>query len=298
MGELLSLASGVAFGSSNVLTRRGVFQARESFSPLPISIAIGILVMLVAVLIEGSAGRLAFLSLTGILALAGAGILHFVVGRAFNYTSLSLLGANRAQPLIGANILIAIAFGMIFLHETISLNQALGAIAVFSGVVIIGSSAEGFARGAKLTGPAKLKGIATALLAGLCYGTSPLLIKIGLREINSGVAGSLVSHLAAGLVIAAFLVSQRNRARLRKLDRQALGSMVAGGTSLALGQIMRYLALGLAPITVAIPLASTDNISVPIVSYLVNRKIEVFSPRVLGGTFMVVAGIYVILLLK
>lgn len=298
MGEIVSLFSGIAFGSSNVFTRRGVFLARESFSPLPISIGIGLVILLAAMLVSGTSGFLARISWVAMLSLSGAGVLHFVVGRIFNYTSLRLIGANRAQPLIGANIIFAVVFGLIFLNETITAMRVAGVVAVCLGVVLIGTSAEGFAEGTKLEKAVLLKGIAAGLAAGLCYGISPLLIKIGLTESGSAFAGGFVSHAAAGLVVLVVLMSPRNRVQLARLNKAAFGSMLVGGTSLALGQVLRYVALGLVPINIAIPLASTDIIFVPILSFFLNRRIEIFSPKVLIGTLLVTLGMLAVLLLR
>lgn len=298
MGELLSLVSGILFGSSNVFTRRGVHRAGESFSALPVSITIGIIFIFIALLTSGGLGGLRHLSWLGMASLGAAGILHFVIGRALNYTSLRLIGANRAQPLISFNIVIAIVFGLIFLAETMTFYLAAGILAVFFGVILIGSSAEGFTKGTRLGKPVLLKGVLCGLAAGLCYGISPLLIKIGLRELGSPIAGSLVSHLAAGLVVAIVLVNTRYRSHLVNLKKDALTPMLYGGTALAVGQVLRYIALGLVPINVVIPLTTVDTISVPVLSYFINRKIEVFSPKVLGGTFAIMAGIYIILLFR
>jgi drug/metabolite transporter (DMT)-like permease len=296
MGQILSLLSGMFFGGSNVFTRRGVFHAQESFSALPITVAIGTLLFFMTVLIAGDTGRLAYLSWIGILSLGGAGIVHFVIGRAFNYASLGLIGANRTEPLLATNILFAVAFGLIFLDESLTFLHAVGIGAVFLGVVLIGTSREGFGKGKTLTKATVLKGVGAGLLAGFCYGVSSLLIKVGFREAGSPLAGGLISHIAAALMVGFFLIDGEHRAQLSRLSGAAFISIAFGGTLLALGQIFRYLALGLVPINIVAPLTATANLFVPIFSFLINRKMEVFSAKVLGGSIAVIAGVYIILL--
>jgi len=298
VGEILSLLAGAAFGGSNVFTRRGVFHARESFSALPITIGVGIIIFLIALLVSGMAVRLALLSWVGIVSLGGAGILHFLIGRSFTYTSLRLIGANRTEPLLTSNMLFSIAFGLIFLHETLTALQTVGIAAIFLGVLLISMSSEGSVKGTKPGKGVILKGVAAGLLAGLCYGISTLFIKVGLREVGSGIAGGFVSHIAAGLAVAALVVGHENRARLWRLSRTAFIPMLIGGTALAVGQILRYVALGLVPINVVSPLTSTANLFVPVFSFMVNRKMEAFSAKVIGGTIAVIAGVYIILLVR
>lgn len=296
MGEILSMLSGLGYAGSNVFNRRGVFYARETFSALPISMGVGILFFLVATLATGSTGKLSSLSLIGILSLSGAGIVHFVIGRAFNYSSLHLIGANRTSPLLATNTIFAIAFGMVFLHETLTLFRALGVAITLFGVVLIGTSGRDTVKESELKRGDLYRGVAAGLLAGLCYGSSPLLIKFGLREIGSPLAGGLVSYIASGLVVIVFL-NQRHRAQLGNLNRLALGPILIGSISVTMAQIFRYLALAFTPISVVTPLISTSNVFVPFLSFAVNRRIEAFSIRVLGGTLAVVAGVFMVILL-
>lgn len=295
MGEFLSVLSGLSFAGSNVFTRRGVYFAKESFSPLPISMSIGIFLFLIIVLVSGNASRLALLSGWGIFALSAAGIIHFVIGRSLNYTSLRLIGANRTAPLMATNVLFAAAFALIFLEETLAPVHALGISAVFLGLVLIGTS-SGAVSGEKTDRKALLSGMAAGLGAGLCYGISPLFVRIGVREAGSPFAGGLVSYLAAGIVVALFLTRAQQRRCLARLPRPAVAPMLIGGVSVTAAQIFRYVALGFTPVNVVTPLTSTNNIFVPFLSYLVNRKMEAFSIRVLGGTLAVIIGVFAILL--
>ncbi len=296
MGEILSVLSGLGYAGSNVFNRRGVFYARESFSALPISMGVGILLFFVVTLATGSLARLSSLSWLGILSLSGAGIVHFVIGRAFNYTSLHLIGANRTSPLLATNTVFAVAFGLIFLDETLTLFRAVGIAAILCGIVLIGTSGRDVSKEVELEKGVLYRGIAAGLLAGLCYGTSPLLIKLGLREIGSPLAGGFVSYIAAGLVVL-MLLNQKHRSQLGRLNRMALVPIMIGSVSVTLAQIFRYLALAFTPISIVTPLISTNNLFVPFLSFAVNRRLEVFSARVLGGSLAVIAGVFVIVLL-
>ncbi len=296
MGEFFSLLSGISYAGSNVFTRRGVYFSKETFSPLLISMTLGVFLFSLAVLISGTASNLKLVSGWGILALSAAGVIHFVVGRSLNYTSLRLIGANRAVPLMSANVLFATVFAVIFLRETLVPIHALGTSAIFLGLVLIGTSSGGTPGTDKMGRKDLFKGMAAGLAAGLCYGISPLFVTIGVREVGSPFAGGLVSYLAAGLVTAMFLARPQQRRCLASLPRPALVSMLIGGSSVTAAQVFRYVALGFTPVNVVAPLSSTNNLFVPFLSWLVNRKIEVFSARVLAGAAAMIAGVFIILL--
>ncbi|MBI2934271.1 MAG: DMT family transporter [Chloroflexi bacterium] len=295
MGEFLSLLSGLNFAASNVSTRRGVYFARESFSPLPISMAVGILMFLTAVIVSGTAGKLGLLSWWGIFALSAAGIIHFVFGRGFNYISLRLIGANRTSPLMATNVLFATGFAFLFLREAVTPIQAMGVSTVFLGLILIGSSGGGGTGEAKLARKDLVKGLAAGLACGLCYGISPLFVRVGVREIGSPYAGGLVSYLAAGLLVAFFLGKPGNRHCLARLPRPAFLPILIGGLTVGLAQVLRYMALDFTPVAIVTPLTATNSIFVPFLSWLVNRKMEAFSIRVLGGTAAAIGGVFLIL---
>ncbi len=296
MGEIMSLLSGISLAGSSVSTRKGVFHARESFSALPISIAVGIILTFIVLLITGRMGQLAHLNLLGIVSFGGAGVVHYLIGRRSTYIGLRLIGANRMEPLLATNMIIAISFGLFFLDETLTLYHILGISAVFGGVILIGTSVEGFSKGVTIDRSTLLKGLASGLFAGLCYGMSPLLVKIGLLQLDDALVGTFVSHIAAGLIVMLFFVKHEHRSQIVSLNSKAMIPIIIGSILLALGQILRYIAFGLSPINIVTPLTATNNLFVPAFSYLFNRKMESFSPRVLGGAFAVIAGIYIIML--
>ncbi len=289
------MLSGVSYAGSNVFTRRAVHFAKESFSPLPVSIAIGIIVFLAAVIISGSGKAFGMLSWWGIFALSAAGIIHFVVGRSFNYAGLRLIGANRTTPLMSTNVLFSTGLAIVVLRETVTFLHALGIAAVFLGVLLIGTSSKEAGTEEKMPRKKMFKGVGAALASGLCYGISPLFVKVGITEIGSPFAGGLISYLAAGTVVVFFLARPDRRRCLACLPRPAVLSMLIGGSSVGAAQIFRYVALNFAPVAAVAPLSSTNNLIVPFLSYAVNRKMEVFSIKVLVGTAFVLTGITIIL---
>lgn len=257
---------------------------------------IGIFLFLITVLVSGSASRIGLLSWWGVFALSAAGIIHFVIGRSCNYTSLRLIGANRTTPLMATNVLFAAAFALVFLNEPITPVHALGISSVFLGLVLIGASSGGTAAGGKAEKKTLFTGMAAGLGSGLCYGISPLFVSIGVREIGSPFAGGLVSYLAAGVTVMLLLVRFEQRRCLACLPRTAVGPMIIGGVAVGAAQIFRYVALGFTPVNVVTPLTATNNLFVPFLSFVVNRKIEIFSPKVLAGTVATVAGVFIVLL--
>jgi uncharacterized membrane protein len=63
-----------------------------------------------------------------------------------------------------------------------------------------------------------------------------------------------------------------------------------------LAQMSRYVALGLAPVYVVVPLMRTVPLFVLVFSFLVNRRLEVFSPKLVVGVLVAVLGLIVLAL--
>lgn len=294
MGQLMALLSGVAFAVSNTYNRRSVYFTKESFSPLAVSLGIGILLLFVAMLVSGSASSMSSLSWWGLLSLSAAGIIHFVIGRMFNYTGLRLVGANITAPLMATNVLFAAVLAWVFLGETLSVMHGLGIAAVFVGLALITSSSGGTGAG-KIERRTLWKGVGAGLAAGLCYGISPLFVRVGVREIGSPYAAGFVSYAASGVVVVFLLVRMDLRRCLLKIPSSAVPSMITGGVSVTAAQILRYVALEFLPVNVVTPLTSTNNLFTPFMSWIVNRKLEVFSVRVMLGTVAMLTGVLIVM---
>ena len=95
IGLLLSLASGLSFSVEQVFVRRGTHRSGESFSPVAISLFLGVVIFGVLILISGEVNELVSISWLGFSSLTGAGTLHFLIGRMSAYTSVRLIGAHR-----------------------------------------------------------------------------------------------------------------------------------------------------------------------------------------------------------
>ena len=68
------------------------------------------------------------------------------------------------------------------------------------------------------------------------------------------------------------------------------------GLSVLAGQLFRYTALGYSPVSVVQPLIGTSVLFVLLLSFMVNRKIDVFNFRVIIGILVIVLGTFLIFL--
>jgi uncharacterized membrane protein len=140
-----------------------------------------------------------------------------------------------------------------------------------------------------------MKGILLALAAALCWGTTPVLIKPGVEQIGSSIAGAFISYCAAAVVMLGLLMRRSLRQQVTQLNLvKSLTPMVVAGLFTSTGQLLYYTALGKSPASVVTPLLSIQVIFIFFLSLLVNRRTEIFSWKVALGMAATLAGAFLL----
>ena len=294
LGPLLALSSGFSFTLSNIFVRRGVYRTGESYSPVVISLTVGTAIFGLWLLVSGEAGRLLSLSWLGVISLAGAGIIHLVIGRFFAATGLRLIGANRAVPIQTCFIIIAALLGVLFFGEPLTVSLVLALLLVMGGIILISTTGKSEAEKLRMSKAALPRGILAALAAAFCWGVAPILVKIGLNEVNSPVLATFISGVSAAIVIGISLFYPGNSEKLRRLTRASLLPFFVAGIAISAATILRYIALDYSPVSIVVPLTGTNTLFIFPLSFLINRQIEVFNLRIITGALAMVIGVFLI----
>ncbi len=295
IGLVLALFSGFSFSGSNIFIRKATYRSGESFGPWVISVFLGVVFFSLSLLVLNEFEQLASLSWLGAGSLAGAGIVHFVIGRILGYTSLRLIGANRSAPITRSSLIIAALMGILFLGEPVTVSLVLALLLIVGGLILIGTTGASSGGKPDIYQGSLAKGLLAALGAALCWGASSFLVKIGLREVDSPLVATFISYTAAAIVAGGSLLNPRNNAKLRQLGRTSLAPSILGAIFVSLAQILRYYALDYSPVSMAAPIISASGLLLTLpLSFLINREIEVFNTRIIGATIAVVLGVFLI----
>jgi drug/metabolite transporter (DMT)-like permease len=140
-----------------------------------------------------------------------------------------------------------------------------------------------------------VKGILAALGAGICWGITPVLIKPAIGEIGSPLAAAFISYSIASLVIAFLFFRQQHREQISKLPLvTVLVPLIIGAIFASAGQLLNYAALGYSPASLVTPLLSTQILFIFLFSLLLNRRSEVFTPKIVVGMATIIAGIFLL----
>ncbi len=296
IGLIFALFAAVSFAGNVVLVRKAATRTGESFTAMAISVFIGIPFFAVALFISEEWHKLWFVSGQAFILLGAAGIIHFIVGRQLSYNAYRLIGANKASPFIMTNPFYAVIFGVLFLNESLTVFLVLAVLCIFTGAALITIERKSVSE--KRQGGffnAEVKGILSALGGGLCWGITPVLIKPAIGEIGSPIVGAFVAHVTASIVMAFFFFRRQHREQMVQLPPlAALIPLVIGGIFAATGQLFSYTALSYSPASMVTPLLSIHVLFIFLFSFLLNRQIEVFTPRVISGMVVTLAGTFLL----
>ena len=303
LGPILAILSALSFSLQNIMARRGVANAPASAGAF-ITIWLGVPIFAIGALVSGQLFEIDSLSLKAYVYLAIAGAIHFVVGRSFNYRAIAAIGAARAAPIASLTTPYSILIAIIFLNESISVLMAVGIVFILAGpLVMVERKRQPVSAGARVrvagSPPREEKafefkqaeGYFFASISAMAYGTSPVFIRAALEgESGLSVLGGLVSYAAAALLMLIGVALTSRSDLVTSLKPETIRAFVGAGFFVAIAQMLRFMALSLAPVAVVTSLNRAGNVFTLGLSWIFNRHLEFITPRVVAGVLASVCG--------
>ncbi|MPZ50487.1 MAG: EamA family transporter [Dehalococcoidia bacterium] len=303
LGALIALLSALAFAFNGVLVRRGVVHATASQGAF-VTVLMGVPMFLIAALVAGQLLRIGDLSLAAFGFLTAAGVIHFVVGRYFNYQAIGAIGASRTGPLQALQIPYSVVVALIFLDEGVTLWMVIGIALIMLGpIVMVERRTPAPVAAAAMPAPVapaadqprpplrQVEGYLYAALSAVAYGTSPILIRAALEgESGLSVLGGLISYSAAAAVLMASVVLPSQRAFIGSISPLTFRVFFGAGLAIFLAQMMRFIALSMASVAVVSTLQRASVVFTLLLTLGMNRHLEVVNPRLVLSILISVAG--------
>ncbi len=308
LGAIFGILTAACFSASVIVARRGMLVASAD-QGIYFSVVAGVPLFLIVALLTGQLFRVNEFGVAALWMLAGAGVSEYLVGRYSNFRAIRILGANASSPLRSLNVVFAVVLAVVLLDESISLQRGLGmGLVILAPLVMLqggvrqapaqqsGATPQPDASEEQRPSRRHLEGYFWGLVTAVGYGAGPLLIRASVGGTGLGIAGALLSYIAAALLLLAFLALPGRLSRVRAIDPLAIRWFLAGAVFSFLAHMFRFVALDVAPVTVVAPLQQTAAIFIVVFSFLVNRRFELFGPRVIlaimlsaGGTVALVS---------
>jgi len=310
LGSLLAVLAAATFGLNGATVRRGVLTATVA-QGMAITVPIGVPLFFLATLAMGSLGALTEFSSKAVALLAAAGVLHFVWGRYCNYRATKAMGGNAGIPLRQLDFPLKLGLAIYFLGETLTPLKIFGICLILLGgsIAIKRRRLKPSVKSKPKSAPAPnsvgtaaaqapefvpnyAEGYTFVLLSITGYGLSPLLIRMALEDagLGAGVAGGLISYIAATIVIALMLIKPGQLHHVLSIDRKSTGWFLISALFVAVSHMFRFMALAVAPITVVSSIQRSASLFRVIFNWFLNRQHEVFEARLLVGILLSVLG--------
>ncbi len=288
-GAVLAILSAFSSALNRIFLRRGVIGIADPTIGVLITVPLSLPLFLIILVATGKVQDIFSFPWQSYVWLSVAGILNYYAGRTSNYIAVQLLGANVCSVLVRIAPIIAATIGITFLGEALSGQLTAGILLTIGGVGIASLGLK-MAMNGRHGSHLSSRGIYYALLTGFFFGLSPIFIKMGLHDAYSPIAALFISYSAAAVVLSVQLFRQRKREALFSMKGSVFRffGLVCLFTSAA--QVLRFIALSISPVSVVTPLVHTSPVFLLILSFLFNRKLEVFNAAVVAGVVLTVAG--------
>ena len=298
LGLVCAVMSAVAFAANDTALRRGILFA-SVYKSIIITVPIGFPVFLLAITLTNSWSSFLALDLTQFLFFGSAGIIHFIFGRYFGYKTIESVGATQAGPIVQLGLLISVFFAYHLFDEEITNIHIIAIFLIILApmIILLGHEADRFTRsGIEMKYKA---GLLWGLSSAICYGISPLLVKSGFSNysLEITILAGFISYISAIFFLILIMTLMRVRIRdIIEMDKSALKWFTITGFMGSSAQLLRYIALGLIPISIVEPIHRTSVIFRVIFGFIINRNHEIINIRVLLGVALSIIGMYLLIL--
>jgi uncharacterized membrane protein len=280
----IALTSALLSAASTVLIRQGL-RRYGPYTGFWINLVVGTVAVWVAVLATGGFGPP---SPSGVALFALSGLIGTVAGRLLRFISIETVGASVSAAIINLSPLVSSALAVAFLGERITLPILAGTLVIVFGTTLLSST--------RRAGGFRLSGLVAPALSAACFGVVAVLRKVGLGGL-APLPGFAVNVTAAMLAFTAFLLAAR-RSDAMACRGRSLAYFVAAGLAENAAVYLVVLGLSVGRVSVVAPLSSVSPIFVLLLSPLFLRGIEILDRRIVIGTLLTVAGVYLITALR
>lgn len=286
-GALWALVAAIGFGFLQVSNRKAnqLLDAYRTAFGLLVAVEI---VLLSRTILIGDMDLLFSAPPSAILIFGVATLFHFVGGWTLLALSQQRIGVARTGALVSAAPIIGTLVAAVALDEPLTIAIAGGVVLAVVGVAMISLSGG-------VPGSEEWRRPWLALTVAMIWGSTPLLIRLGLERFDHPVEG-LTLGLASSVVIYAVILTVIRGWR-GSAPGTAIRWIMFGGLCGAVAVSAQWLSFDLTTIAIAITIQQLSVLFViALVPIMFSQPFERVNPRLFGGAILVLMGATVVLL--
>jgi drug/metabolite transporter (DMT)-like permease len=316
LGALYAALGAFTFALNNATLRRGVLTGTV-MQAMAVTVPVGAAAFLALAILAGAIPALLDFPSIAAAWMAGQGIVHFVIGRFFNYRANQLVGVNLSAPVVQLQVVVAMLLAVLTMNEPFTVLQSIGTVLMLAGS--FATQRRTSKRSAdKAAGPAVspqampspadpsrdqpasppafkpryVAGYVFSSGAAIGYGISPLMVRLAFDSAPqaSVIAGGVIAYAAATAVFSLLLLFPAVRRDIRGLRRENAPWFIYAAVLVTASQGFVYASLAVAPLMVVTPILQLSLVFRIFLSWLINREYEVLNASVIVGSTAAIIG--------
>ena len=260
-GAWWAVMAGIGFGVFQSVNRRAV-DGMDVYLATFLQLLVSAVVLAAVSLLTEDLTLLASVSISAAINFSLAALFHFFIGWTLMNLSQKRIGAARTSPLVSTAPLFAAGIAALTLQEFPTRLSLIGIVMMIAGVYAVSNQSEPADNAVPAGG---WRGSLFGLAAAGCWAVSPIFIREGLKDLPSPLLGVTIGITATVPAYGVVLLWQRQQKRSLATTTDALLFKIIAGVLVGLSTWMRWVALDLAPVAVALALTL---VSVPVVILL------------------------------
>ena len=252
------------------------------------------------------------LNLWGIVFFTLAGLMGPFFGRLLSFSAIKRIGATHTSVYRMSDIFFTMLLALFLLNDEIKLKGLIGSILLTAGVVILLKEKVKPASGDSGKAPtvpildSVMKeennlcrymkgcfhsGVFLALTCGMFFSFGGIFREFGIDLIPSAILGTLISTLVALVANSIYTFSTKQWGNNWEISRKSVICFALGGFGNSLGILTFFLALmNGVPVAMVAALKSTSPLFTLFFSWIMLRKVEKFSLKLVTSIFLVIIG--------
>ncbi len=138
------------------------------------------------------------------------------------------------------------------------------------------------------------KGLLCGLGAGLSFGSSAPLIRLGLKTGGTPIVGPFLSYFFAILTYLPIIFISGNAKNIKQIKFKDAMYFLSSGLLVNTAHLARYFALSFVSLWIAAPLLSSNEVFSIIFSSMLIKKYELFNRSIITGIILTIMGVIII----
>lgn len=289
IGELLAVLASIFQGFYVIAIRRGLARSNFLSATLTVTIIASVIFGSLTVLVVSPIS----VDILGISLFILAGTISPGISRLLNFKGMEKLGASLNASLLSTWPIFSSIMAILLLDELPTIGIWLSIGFIIGGGILLERSIHSSNLG---SGKAVRRSFIYPLFGAVFIGLATVLRKIGLNIYGEPLVGLTAAHLISLCVYVTVIAILKGVRDSVSLNRETFSQFGVAAILMCLGWLCNFYALKFEEVTVVSSLRATQPVFVVFFAYLLLKRLERLSLKLVIGAILTVVGVLVVIM--